>query len=654
MNEEGTQGLRRREFLGWLCKIGGGATALTLGPGMLPLRRVNTTLFRGTAHAEGNCPDDHCTVRDQCESGDAGHTCQVQDVCDVDESGDCTGDRCIEDSSGSCTNDGGPSCPEDACPYDTCSEDCAGLCENDSSGACTNDACRSDSSGATCTSDSSWTCTNDRCISDSSGDCTQSDKCTVDSSGRCANDSCVSDSSNECTNDTCESDISGDCTNDECVSDSSGGGCEQSDTCVSDSSGGCYQSDTCESDSSGYCQQSDTCSSDSSGGCEQSDTCSSDSSAGCEQSDACTKDWSGGCENRDSCNSDYSGSCILDVCVLDASHQWCSNDLCREDRSPSDCTGKDTCTLDLSFNSKVNRRSFARTIINQAVKTLYHMVAVILFLALAYGQSRAGTVIDATDAVFSDTPTYVTAGSVSVPSPVGPFLRDCDRDGIMEADTNGDGLCAGDPEVRDYNGDGFRELPGGTSFTGNFQFTCFYIPDDVAIVSTGPLTIAASREAAVFGAMRLASGIQLSCPAMVDLRTSAWLSEDGSAIAFTTALTGDIDETQNAYEKEDTVPPIQFTSVCAIFYVSRDGNCEGNDPCYSTIQAAIDEAGTGTFIRVEQGTYPESITLDAPITVTLQGGWNQPFTTQTANKTFIKAPAVSDGTLIMQMVTIKP
>ena len=138
------------------------------------------------------------------------------------------------------------------------------------------------------------------------------------------------------------------------------------------------------------------------------------------------------------------------------------------------------------------------------------------------------------------------------------------------------------------------------------------------------------------------------------VQLSAWLSEDGSAIGFTTALTGDIDETQNAYYKEDTIPAIDFTSVCDIYYVSRDGNCEGKNPCYSTIPVAVTAAGTGTFIRVEEGIYPESISLDAPITVTLQGGWDRLFKNQTANKTFIKAPAVHSGTLIMQMLTIKP
>jgi hypothetical protein len=592
INEEGARGLRRREFLGWLCKIGGGATALTLGPAMLPLRRVNTVLFGGTAYAQQPCTDDVCTTRDICETGDAGHTCQVQDVCDVDESGDCTGDkctadrsgvctsdecisdssydcqtdlctsdssgsctndRCKSDSSGPCTNDGGPACPEDeTCPEDTvgCPDDYGGLCGSDSSGACTQDGCTADSSGECqtdlCTADSSGTCANDKCISDSSGGCTQSDTCVSDSSGECQTDLCTADSAGICAHDTCVSDSSGEC--------------QQSDNCTSDSSGGCTQSDICTADSSGDCTQSDTCTSDSSGLCA-TDKCISDASGDCTQSDTCHSDQSGACTSRDRCNSDYSWGCVLDVCVLDTSHS-CNNDLCREDRSPSDCTGRDTCALDLALHSTVSRRNFARAAVNQAVKALYHMAAAVLFVVLACGPSEAQTVINAANAVFSDTPTYVTAGSVSVPSPVGPFLRDCDGDGVLEADTNGDGQCGGDPEVRDHDGDGSRELPEGTSFAGHFQFTCFCIPSDVAIAATGPLTIAASREAAVFGAMRLASGIQLSCSAMIDLRTSTWLSEDGSEIRFATALTGGIDETQNAYSAEEGVPPIAFTSVC--------------------------------------------------------------------------------------------
>ena len=128
-------------------------------------------------------------------------------------------------------------------------------------------------------------------------------------------------------------------------------------------------------------------------------------------------------------------------------------------------------------------------------------------------------------------PTYGTGATVAGDISSWAFLRDCDGDGILEADTNGDGQCPGDPKVMDYRAIGTRELPLGTPFTGSFEFTCFHVPDDVAIIATGPLTITASEEVAVFGAMRLAGGADISTPVDIDARTSAWLSDTGDLLS---------------------------------------------------------------------------------------------------------------------------
>ena len=526
----------RREFLGWLCKIGGGATAFTLTSGIAPLRKINTTLFGSPAHAQSACTEDTCTTRDNCDGDTEGHTCQVRDVCDEDGSGDCTNDECTADSSLACEND---------------------VCVSDSSGACTGDRCTSDSSGA-CTNDGGPACPEDEsCTEDYTG-CRDdfSGVCSSDSSGDCTNDSCVADSSGDCTSDICKSDSSGSCQTDFCVADSSQPG--DHDDCISDSSGECTI-DYCTSDSSGGCT-TDNCIADSSAGCTN-DQCTSDSSGGCP-SDTCISDSSGDCA-ADRCNADASGECtVADVCILDASSS-CGSDLCREDRTPlgSECTSSDTCSLDLAMDSLTSRRRFARAGVNKALKLLYRISAILIFLGITYGQSQAQTVIDATNAILFPAPAYVTSGSVSVPSPVGPFLRDCDEDGVLEADVNGDGLCDGDPEVLDYNSDGSRELPPGTTFSGDFQFTCFHIPDDVAITATGPLAIRASMEVAVFGAVRLPAGAQIASLSPIDIHTSTWLSE-GAGVSFTTALAGDVDETQTVLEG-DSVPPVTFTSICS-------------------------------------------------------------------------------------------
>ena len=89
-------------------------------------------------------------------------------------------------------------------------------------------------------------------------------------------------------------------------------------------------------------------------------------------------------------------------------------------------------------------------------------------------------------------------------------------------------------------------------------------------------------------------------------------------------------------------------------YVEPSGNCGGRSPCYSTIQAALNIAGDGALIKVGIGTYRESITLNASKSLTIQGGWDSSFSTQTSNTTFIKAPKAAQGSLTLQMVTIRP
>jgi len=51
-------------------------------------------------------------------------------------------------------------------------------------------------------------------------------------------------------------------------------------------------------------------------------------------------------------------------------------------------------------------------------------------------------------------------------------------------------------------------------------------------------------------------------------------------------------------------------------------------PCYTTIQGAMNVAGTGEQIRIAQGTYDESLVFNESKSLTLQGGWDSTFTSQ--------------------------
>ena len=518
----------RRKFLKRMFQFTAGLLALEVVPEVPLLRRINTTLFTPD-NANAACSKDICSESDVCDTGDSGHTCAQVDVCERDHSGDCTADYCTSDRSDKCTFD---------------------RCTADSSGQCFSDKCISDSSGECtggdkCISDSSGSCDADKCESDSSGIC-ETDICISDSSGYCVSDKCTSDSSSTgCLADGCGSDSAGECSADHCSSDSSAT-CD-SDACVSDHSGTCTY-DICTADSSGTCTN-DICTSDSSGICTI-DNCTSDSGRGC---------------GADKCTADYGSTCSsYDVCVLDLSGA-CESDLCREDRSSEECATSDTCSYDLVFNKGKRNSTLAQKGITKAIKWLYRISAVIIFLYLGNTSAYGDTVIEKGDFVSYPEAIMETGQDITVTSPVGPFLRDCDSDGILEADVNGDGLCADDPELQDHDGDGSMELPEGTSFSGEYEFSCFYIPDNTTIVADGPLTIRASSEIAVFGTVRLSNGGDFSTIRKIDLRTSAWLSEDESAIRFATALEGEINDTSvsgEPYSEDVPVPDIEYESLC--------------------------------------------------------------------------------------------
>ena len=94
----------------------------------------------------------------------------------------------------------------------------------------------------------------------------------------------------------------------------------------------------------------------------------------------------------------------------------------------------------------------------------------------------------------------------------------------------------------------------------------------------------------------------------------------------------------------DGVVTVSYSSTS---YVNSDGICEGNDPCYTTIQAAINEASTGEAIMISGEIYDENITLDADKTLTLIGS-------STGTTTLRKAPKAPKGSLTLQKMTILP
>ncbi len=87
-------------------------------------------------------------------------------------------------------------------------------------------------------------------------------------------------------------------------------------------------------------------------------------------------------------------------------------------------------------------------------------------------------------------------------------------------------------------------------------------------------------------------------------------------------------------------------------YVDSSGTCNGNTPCYSTIQEAIDAASSGFTIKIAGGTYAEDVILNTDKDLIFEGGYNSTFTTQ-SSETIFQTMTISNGTAVVDKLTIQ-
>ena len=89
------------------------------------------------------------------------------------------------------------------------------------------------------------------------------------------------------------------------------------------------------------------------------------------------------------------------------------------------------------------------------------------------------------------------------------------------------------------------------------------------------------------------------------------------------------------------VPKASLQQQSHILYVNNaDPACQGQVPCYSTIQAAVDAAQAGDTIRIQPGTYQEQVTI---------AGKNNTASATEADRILIEAdPAAPVGSVVLQ------
>ena len=78
----------------------------------------------------------------------------------------------------------------------------------------------------------------------------------------------------------------------------------------------------------------------------------------------------------------------------------------------------------------------------------------------------------------------------------------------------------------------------------------------------------------------------------------------------------------------------------------------GKTPCYVNTQVGIIAVNSGDTIKLTRGIYSEPFVLDSDKQLTVQGGWDAGFTSQTAGTTAIRAPKVTKGVMTFQELRI--
>ena len=99
------------------------------------------------------------------------------------------------------------------------------------------------------------------------------------------------------------------------------------------------------------------------------------------------------------------------------------------------------------------------------------------------------------------------------------------------------------------------------------------------------------------------------------------------------------------------VSVLRLNDASSSMYVSQDGTCNGKSPCYTTIQAAVNAASSGSTIKIAGGGYGEDVSLSTSKDLTFKGGYDSTFTTQ-SSETTSHTMTISNGCAVVDKLTL--
>jgi hypothetical protein len=108
----------------------------------------------------------------------------------------------------------------------------------------------------------------------------------------------------------------------------------------------------------------------------------------------------------------------------------------------------------------------------------------------------------------------------------------------------------------------------------------------------------------------------------------------------------------NAWEVSDQSDQA-FTIIGDFIYVAQGGQCGGNNPCFPNIQNGIASASAPSTIRISQETYHEDIILDFAEGISLQGGWDANFSSNSSYTTIQGSITITNGTMILENIILR-
>jgi len=202
-----------------------------------------------------------------------------------------------------------------------------------------------------------------------------------------------------------------------------------------------------------------------------------------------------------------------------------------------------------------------------------------------------------------------------------------------------------------------------TTTTTTSTTTTTTIPPVVPTVTTGSATPITSESATLKGKVNPNGSITEAhfeygtTTSYGSTSSSEDIGAGTSSVTVSATISGLISDTTYHYRLaatniEGTSSGTDMTFYTAVIYVSSNGTCGGNNPCYSTIQEAIDAASSGTTIHISEGSYDEDVTLYAAKMIILQGGWNSTFTTQSSYTTVKGSMVIGDGNVKLRNIKI--